>query len=305
MATGGRHDVDTTMDASPRLRRLLADLPTRPLRRVVWDRVKHWRRVAVVETAFGARMHCDTRDFIQRFVYFFGVWEPNLTAWLPRRLGAGDTFVDVGANVGYFTLLGAHAVGPAGRVIAVEAAPDTRAALDRNVGLNDLRNVRSIGAAASSARGTLVLVPDGEHNVGGTATVALDAARAGGVQVPAAPLRELLEPDELARARVIKIDVEGAEADVLAGRDLAAGGVREDLELVVEIAPDRLAERGSSADALLQQLRPLGFHTYALANDYRSRSYLHRWPVQRPVRFHGPLREQGDVVFSRVDAELL
>jgi FkbM family methyltransferase len=292
------------LDANPRLRRLLAGLPTRPLRRVVWDRVKHWRRVAVVETAFGARMHCDTRDFIQRFVYFFGVWEPNLTAWLPRRLAPGDTFVDVGANVGYFTLLGAQAVGPTGRVVAVEAAPETRVALERNVALNGLGDVRTIAAAASSVRGTLVLVPDGEHNVGGTATAPVDAAP-GGVRVPAAPLRELLTPAELARARVVKIDVEGAESDVLAGLDLGAGGLRDDLELVVEIAPDRLAERGTSAEALLEALRAQGFNTYALANDYRSRTYLHRWPLRRPVRFRGPLTEQGDVVFSRVDAETL
>lgn len=236
----------------PRLRRFLAAVPTRPLRRVAWDRVKHWRRTGVVGTAFGARMHCDTRDFIQRFVYFFGVWEPNLTAWLPRRLAAGDVFVDVGANVGYYSLLAARVVGTAGRVVAIEAAPEIHAALERNLALNASANVRTVCAAASDAVGELALLPGGEHNVGGTSTVAVAAAGAGATRIPARPLRELLAPDEL-----------------------------------------------------LGRMRSLGFRTYLIDDDYRSRTYLHPQPVARPARFDGPLAAQGDVVFSRVDADAL
>lgn len=253
-------------------------------------------------------MHCDTRDFIQRFLYFFGTWEPNLTAWLPRRLRAGDTFVDVGANIGYYSLLASRTVGPQGRVVAIEAAPWIHSALVRNLELNadeyGARNVRAVCAAASDAERTLTLVSGGEHNIGGTMTVdgpaAPDAAR-----VQARPLYELLAPDERARARVIKIDVEGAEWEVLAGLRLDAPDWRTDLELVVEVAPERLAERGQSAAALLARMRALGFHTYALDNDYRSRTYLYPQPIEPPVRFDGDIDRQGDVVFSRVDARTL
>lgn len=61
-----------------------------------------------------------TTDIIQRYLYLFGTWEPHLTAWIHQRLTPGATFIDVGANIGYYSLLAAHLVGPTGRVVAVE-----------------------------------------------------------------------------------------------------------------------------------------------------------------------------------------
>lgn len=291
----------------PAVRRWLPGLPTKALRRFVWDRIKRRRHVQVVSTAFGARMHCDTRDFIQRYVYYFGTWEPNLSAWLPRRLAPGDVFVDVGANVGYFALLAARAVGTTGAVVAIEPSTEVLAALARNLALNESGHVRVIQAAATDVEKELRVVFGGEHDMGGTRTVdpAAAAAAAAGVRIQGRPLYDLLTPDERVRARVVKIDVEGAEWDVLTGLHLERGGFRDDLELIVEVAPQRLVQRGRDAAALLAWMRSLGFQAYTLANDYRVRAYLHRPPIEVPVRLRGPLREQTDVVFSRVDADTL
>src|SRR5262249_12857713 len=65
-----------------------------------------WRqRTFIVRAKFGAKFGGTTTDLVQRSIYWFGTWEPNLTAWIRRRLTSGDIFVDVGANAGYYTLL--------------------------------------------------------------------------------------------------------------------------------------------------------------------------------------------------------
>ncbi|MGW8556570.1 hypothetical protein [Streptomyces tubercidicus] len=71
-------------------------------------------RQRVVRTRFGVATAVDTQDLIQRYVYMFGVWEPHMPHWLQRRLRPGDTYIDVGANIGYFSLLAAHLVGDRG-----------------------------------------------------------------------------------------------------------------------------------------------------------------------------------------------
>ena len=89
-------------------------------------------------TVFGAIMRCNTRDFVQRRVRFFGIFEHNLTYYTIAALREGDLYVDIGANVGYFTLLASHLVGKSGKVLSVEADPVTFEELLKNLELNRL-----------------------------------------------------------------------------------------------------------------------------------------------------------------------
>ena len=88
-----------------------------------------------------------------------GRYEPQETLILGHLLRPRDVFVDVGANWGYFTLLGAHLVGPHGRVLGVEADPHACRALERNIARNRLQRVDIVHAAASDARGRLSFEP--------------------------------------------------------------------------------------------------------------------------------------------------
>src|SRR6266545_4932566 len=69
----------------------------------------------------GVRLLVETDDLIQGYIYLFGVWEPNITDWIRRTLLPGDTFVDVGSNIGYYSTLAARLVGSAGSVVAIDA----------------------------------------------------------------------------------------------------------------------------------------------------------------------------------------
>ena len=84
----------------------------------------HWRpHTFACRTRFGGVMTGNTEDLIQRHLYFFGNWEPNISAWIASRLQRGDCFVDIGANIGHYSLLASNLVGDEGCVVAIEAAP--------------------------------------------------------------------------------------------------------------------------------------------------------------------------------------
>src|SRR5580765_7707639 len=80
-------------------------------------------------------------DSIGFHLYIDGIYEPAEIAWVLARLEPGDVFVDVGANIGVFTVMAAKRVGPTGRVIAFEPSPSVIRYLEENVRLNELTNV--------------------------------------------------------------------------------------------------------------------------------------------------------------------
>ncbi|MEV2252128.1 FkbM family methyltransferase [Streptomyces sp. NPDC050147] len=265
----------------------------------------HPRR-RVVEARFDARFACDSRDLIQRFISLYGVWEPHMTRWLQSRLGSGDTFIDVGANVGYFAVLGSRLVGSKGRVVAIEASPTFHNRVLQHVELNDCDNVRAVNAAVSDSHKKLTFVLASSNNMGANSIVPYDGPAESSFEMEARPLPEILDEDELSRARVIKIDVEGAEGGVVRGLAPALGRLRPDVELAVEVTPDRMAQLGDSIDELLETMARHGFRTYRLPTDYRPENYPRalRRP-EPPIRWRGPVVGETELIFSRVDAETL
>jgi FkbM family methyltransferase len=262
----------------------------------------------VAHTSFGSRIAGDTRDILQQYLYYFGVWEPHLTRWISQRLATGDTFVDVGANIGYFSLLASRRVGQSGTVVAIEPSPTIFRALRANLERNRAGNVRALNLAVSDAMGSARLFRGPDTNCGLTTFVEAESSvnhcKFEG-EVDTAPLPTVLRPEEILRARLIKIDVEGAEWPVVAGMAplLAAG--REDLEVMVEVDPARLTHYAKSAGDVLAVFREAGFHAYAIENDYSPWSYLAPGRVANPMRIRGPIEQETDVVFSRQDARSL
>ncbi|MEU1118791.1 MULTISPECIES: FkbM family methyltransferase [unclassified Streptomyces] len=269
-------------------------------------RLRESPRRRVVTDRHGLRFAVDTQDLIQRYVYLFGAWEPHMTRWLRGRLGAGDVFVDVGSNVGYFAVLGSRLVGAGGRVVAIEASPVFHERVLLHAELNGCGNIRAVNAAVSDAHRTLTFILASSNNMGANSIVPYDGPAESTFDAEAAPLPELLRPDELAGARVIKIDVEGAEGGVIRGLAPALDRLRPDVEIAVEVTPDRMAQLGDSADELMTTMREAGFHPYRLVNEYAADSYpgAIRRPLP-PVRWREPVVGETELVFSRVDAGAL
>jgi FkbM family methyltransferase len=195
-------------------------------------------------------------------------------------------------------------VGGSGSVVAIEASAAIFAQLQANLARNRAANVRSVNIAASDRAGTLPLFRGPEHN-GGETSLFHGAGFQPDGSVEAAPLADILKPQEVANARLIKIDVEGAEVAILPGLEPLLRASRPDLELIVEFHPQYLTEPGKNADGLVELVRSAGFHAYRLDNDYWPLNYLRNRKAKRPARLDSAIGEETVILFSRRDAETL
>jgi FkbM family methyltransferase len=203
----------------------------------------------------------------------------------------GATVVDVGANIGYNTVYAARRVGPAGRVLAIEPAQDNLAVLHRNVSANHLRHVVVHAVAAGRDHGTRDFFLRGEisavnsffaESCYGTVT---SIAR-----VAVAPVDDLVDGP----VHLVKIDVEGAELDVLGGMPRLLR--LPDVQLIVEWHPVLQEAAGYARDALPRALLERGFalraasHTHVSALDrsnleaMAARLHRRRRPVELIAR---------------------
>ena len=102
-----------------------------------------------LESEYGTKFVAGPGSFwLNSIVRSRGVWEPVLSEFILRHVQEGDVCVDAGANIGYFSLLFAQRVGPSGKVIAIEAAPDTARRLRANLALNDATGIVDVVEAA-------------------------------------------------------------------------------------------------------------------------------------------------------------
>ena len=215
---------------------------------------------SAVQTRHGFAMNLDLAQFVDRTIYCTGEWEPLETALIADILKPGDVFVDVGANIGFFTLLASRRVGPTGRVIAVEANPRTFGLLEANVRLNGCANVDLRHVAAGEAPGFATMFEREAGNAGGD-QVDFTCEGASGA-IPVERLDALVGNGPI---RLIKLDIEGAEAKALRGATgLLERGDAPDL--VFEFTPKFLTGMGDDPRDLIGLLDALGYRLQTIGN---------------------------------------
>lgn len=183
-------------------------------------------------------------------------------ALLSRLIGsvrAGDVFFDIGANIGVISILAAKKASNRHiRIHAFEPEPRNAAELRRNVSLNRLdENVAVHEVAIGAANGRVSFRVSGEEGEGSHSMVAVERGQGHSISVALHTLDDFCT-DSGVFPDVLKIDVEGAEMDVLRGAEnlFAAGKVRE---IVVEIHPAMLGRLGLSSDDIYKFLGARGF----------------------------------------------
>jgi FkbM family methyltransferase len=225
------------------------------------------RRLAKV---FGCEIELDLANHIDRSIYIGG-YELLNTHRFERLLKPGDTVIDVGANIGYFTLLSAARVGRGGRVFAIEPHPLNFALLEATLRRNALGQVQAlrIGLGDQVGEGE-VSMPDQEKYPNRTATM-LPGSGDPPFKVPLSTLDALIEQWAIERVDLLKIDVDGYESKIVAGalKALESGRVRN---VIIELNDYWLARSGESRATLCARLRALGFEDSA--ERWRARSLL-------------------------------
>jgi FkbM family methyltransferase len=215
-------------------------------------------RYAVVRLDPGFRMKLDLEDPEQLKVYFYGHYHERYEAALVRRLlNNDDVFWDVGANVGYFTLVAATALAHRGQIVAFEPGQNAYQRLTENVSLNPYRNIQTFPMAVSDREGEAVL-----HVAGDIADSSASLYPAGQTQARPEVCRTV-SLDHFRQVQggrppdLIKLDVEGAELAVLQGaRDLISKTLPL---LLVEMEEKNLRAAGASREAIRQFLSPYGY----------------------------------------------
>lgn len=276
-------------------------------KKALWEAVIEpylgWRRFeTVARTKHGPRLQLVLPEAIDTRLYYFGLWEPNITAYVVRTLQKGDCFVDIGAHIGYYSLIAASLVGPQGSVYAIESSPATYRSLLRNLDLNSAGNVSARNLAVYDSRKNLKVFRGAENSLL-TTTVAdkpTDARFVFETEVEAAPISEIVPPQDLLRARLIKIDVEGAEWFVVRGMQTLLSEMSRDTEIIVEVTPDQMIRQGGDVITFLGMFKEAGFDPYVIPNDYSISAYCGNSSVVEPSRLESDVMvKQSDVLFRR------
>ncbi len=193
-----------------------------------------------------------------------GAWEVIETSLFLDNVGRGDTVIDVGANIGYYTLLAARKVGPEGKVIAFEPDPESFSFLKRNVEANGFTNVVLEQKALSNSHGRLKLYLAVE-NLGDHSIFPTEEKREA-IEVETLPLDDYLP--EGASVSFIKIDTQGAEGVIVEGM-LRTLGAQDAPKVVVEYWPYGLGRAQYPSTRLLNHFETFGFEMYAIDEDQK------------------------------------
>lgn len=213
----------------------------------------------------GCAMDLDTGEYMQRRYYYHCYEAPEL-AFLERWLRRGDRMIDIGALVGLFTLVGARLVGHTGRIDTFEPVPDTHEKLLRNIALNGYGWVHPNRAAVTDYSGVVSLGIPQERLVGYSTAEFTIGARLNAVEAPAVTLDEYV--DDETPVRLLKIDAEGSEQDILKG----GHRLLEDMPpaaILLELNHEMLTAHGSSIEEVSSTLNDAGYELHTLGRGGR------------------------------------
>ena len=248
----GQEQADNILKARKRAWRVLEyDGVPRPI---------HWLR--------GLKIYAHPYDETSRALFLTGMFEPNEFVWLERTLKPGMVMIDVGANMGLYTLFAARCVGQSGSILAVEPSSREFQRLQMNMRLNRLANIHAVQAAAYNHAGEADLrvaaVQNAGHNtLGQFGYEGVDTARFERVHLIC--LDDLIHQSNLLRVDVVKIDTEGAERFVLEGAQATIQ--RFHPLFLIELSDRMLQHQSSDTAQIVAFFKQHGYTLYEFSGD--------------------------------------
>jgi FkbM family methyltransferase len=200
------------------------------------------------------------------------LYEPEAIELLMQQLTPQDVFADVGANIGYFTLV-TGVFFPGIKIVAFEMGHENVQILEKNIRLNDLTGVEVFEGAVSDHSGTLF---HQDSAVGNAVLKIIEDNKDNNpdvVKVRSISLDDFFATRE-SKPTFIKIDVEGAEMKVLQGMKLM---LENSIKLLIEIHPNDLREFGSSREEVLDYLKNFSFTVQPVPNSDRKNELVFAW----------------------------
>jgi FkbM family methyltransferase len=203
-----------------------------------------------------ATIRLDLFEMIQQNM-FLGMYEPTQTAWFKQCLRPGDAFIDVGASFGYYTTLGASLVGPTGQVFAFEPSPVASQVLEEMIEASGLYNVILTKAAVGRENDNIPLFLPTTRNLHSPSILPSDPEFSA-IQVPLIALDQFSPFENVPKIKLVKIDVEGYEPDVLAGMGRLIKEKRIE-NIICEFNSGWLKRNSTTPEQLLERFLDLGY----------------------------------------------
>jgi FkbM family methyltransferase len=208
----------------------------------------------------GPLIETNHTDHLQLLIYYLGTFEPHCLPYLRGCVAEGGTIIDVGANIGFYTLESAVLVGETGRVIAIEAAQSHVRTLNRNIELNAMQNVAVVETAVGNSRGQATLARSSEDNLG-----MFSLGSGGDVDAHLVAIRtidELLEEQGTDGVDLIKMDIEGSEFNALQGAKMTLRKYQP--AILIELNDTALRRCGSSSRDVVQLLHEMNYQGWRI-----------------------------------------
>lgn len=231
-------------------------------------------RKKIVEDVNGYTMYVDDRDTLA--LSWHHTFEPVTTDFFKKNIKYGQTVIDLGANIGYFTLLFSGLVGSTGHVYAFEPEPENANLLRKNLELNSIKNVTVIQKAVDSKVTTRLLHINKKNR--GNHQIFYEGEYRETIEVQSTTLDDYFSNQDL-KIDWIKMDIEGAEVEALQGmKNLIYHNPK--LILVTEIFAPGLIAAGSSVEEYILALNDLKFEFEKIDEGLKSINHL---PVEELI----------------------
>jgi FkbM family methyltransferase len=205
----------------------------------------------VINLRSGVKLRTTHVDHLQLLLYYTGTFEDHCLQTMKRHLRPGFTVLDVGANIGLFTVEAAKAVGPDGKVLSIEALPSHAETVRAAAALNGFSNVTVFNVAAGRKDGDAVLTLPANSNFGSYTLGSVIGTET--VNIPVRRIDDVLDGQ---RVDFIKMDIEGSELDALKG---AVKTLASKPTLLIELNDPALNSCGASSKEVKQLLRDHGY----------------------------------------------
>lgn len=220
--------------------------------------------VVPVRLGSGEVLFVDLANVVGRTIWLFGDYEPERTInrLIESNLAAGDVFLDVGANVGFFTVTASRIVGRDGQVHSFEPLPAIAALLRRTVEFNSLVNVKVIEAAVGAQAGnaTMAVMKDSaySHLLERATDVDADHGSWHALEVKVICLDQYVAEALPGLPRLMKLDIEGAEVEALEGAQYLLSDPQGP-DVICEVHESHLARFNHTPTEVFDRFLSLGY----------------------------------------------
>lgn len=216
--------------------------------------------IVEIITAENHKMFVDSRDTgMAPYFIMHGDFIPDEAEILKKILKPGMVFVDIGANIGYFSLIAAKLVGSAGKIFAFEPDENNFSLLQKNINANGYKNITAIKKAVSDKVGTAKFYLEKENLCAHSLILKENRDF---TEVETISLDDYFKDKKI---DVVKIDVEGMEPSVLSGMEHLIKS-NESMAIITEYYPNAISRAGYSPGDYLESLRKNGFNLVNFGN---------------------------------------